>query len=346
MPETHTVTDDKGGRFAALLFAAAWTAAGLATLAMLLLWGYAFTPPPAVVNSPVQVYIPAGVGLVGIRKALAESGMIADDRRFEALAAVMGVAGRLRSGEYQFQGTETPYQLIRELEKGRLVLRTVTIPEGADLEAVAAILAEERLADPEAFLRYVRDPKVVQAFGGRGESLEGYLFPETYRFVRGSSLREIVAAMVKMSDRVWEELTASAGHADRHRVLTLAAIVEKESGLAAERPLIARVFLERLRLGMKLQADPTVAYGLKIGKRPLTRTDLATAHPYNTYQIDGLPPGPICNPGRDAIAAVLQPADEAFLYFVSNNDGSHRFSKNLADHNRAVQQYRNGRRKE
>ena len=165
--------------------------------------------------------------------------------------------------------------------------------------------------------------------------------PETYHFVKGTTAREIVQAMVDRFWQVWKryQIPAASQSLNRHEVITLASIIEKETGAESERPLIAAVFLNRLEIGMPLQTDPTVIYGLRDFDGNLTRKHLTTMTPYNTYLIPGLPPGPIANPGEDSIKAILEPAPVNYLYFVSKNDGTHYFSKTLAEHNRAVHRY-------
>ena len=177
------------------------------------------------------------------------------------------------------------------------------------------------------------------------EHLEGYLFPETYTLIRQETDEaSVLRQMVAQFEREWATIRpAEPGPMTRHQLVTLASIVEKETGVAEERPLIARVFLNRLQRNMRLQSDPTVIYGIPDFTGNLTRAHLRQATPYNTYVIPALPPGPICNPGRAALEAVLRPADANALYFVSKNDGTHVFSTNLADHNRAVRTYQKTR---
>ncbi len=181
----------------------------------------------------------------------------------------------------------------------------------------------------------------IESLGLEEDSLEGYLFPDTYSFERGTPLKELLTVMVRRSDAVWKELEKEAGPQSmtRHQIVTLASIVEKETADPSERPLIARVFLERLKRDMLLQTDPTVIYGLQGFSGRLHSKDLKEDHPYNTYLYKGLPPGPIANPGRAALNSVLHPSDQVFLYFVSKNDGTHYFSRTLAEHNRAVRRY-------
>jgi UPF0755 protein len=257
------------------------------------------------------------------------------------VAYLTGTAGRLRAGEYLIPPGRTPLQILRLLEKGRVVHHPVTIPEGLNIGQIARILQQGKWIDDRLFVQLAHDPDFIRTFGLDLSSLEGYLFPDTYLLTRGEvSEKSILAMMVNRFLAVW---TAATENTDpgmpRHEVVTLASMVEKETGAAEERPVIAGVFFNRLGRNMRLQSDPTVIYGLDDFDGRLTRDDLKKETAYNTYVISGLPPGPICNPGRESIEAVLRPADVPFLYFVSKNDGTHHFSATLKEHNKAVYQY-------
>ena len=331
---------DKGQGLGRLLRLGAGMAGGAAALLIVLLfglWAYAFTPGPAVAT---RVVVPAGSSVRAIGRQLAAARVLPDDRRFDLLVLLMGAAGSLRAGEYQVPARATPYQVVRILTRGRQVLRRVTLPEGLTMVEIADRLAAAGvIADRRRFLALCRDPALCRRLGIEASTVEGYLFPDTYHFARRTDPRRVIEVMVRRGEEVWQELTAGrAPELGRHAVLTLASIVEKETGVAGERPLVAGVFLERLRRGMRLQADPTVIYGVGAFGRPLSRQDLADPTPYNTYRYSGLPPGPIANPGRAAIASVLQPR-RGYLYFVSRNNGTHVFSKTLREHNQAVRRY-------
>lgn len=286
--------------------------------------------------------IPSGAGLGRIQQLLVAKKIIHDDIRFPFLALSMGVTRQLKAGEYHFKGGLTPEQVLNKLAVGEIVYHAVTIPEGVNIFQVCDILAKQSWLEQKSFLRLVGDPAFVAQCDLPGNTLEGYLFPDTYHFSRSQSAEEIIVMMVERFRTVYGELIDSLNPDEptsglsRHQQVILASIVEKETGLAEERGRIAAVFLNRLRRNMRLQADPTVIYGLEKFNGNLTRKDLQTLSPYNTYMNKGLPVGPICNPGRDALAAVLQPEQEDFFYFVSRNDGSHYFSKTLTEHNRAV----------
>jgi UPF0755 protein len=336
------------------------------------LWSYAVTPGPvptgaasrsAAVTEEGTVIIPAGSGLRSIRAILASAEVIEDDIRFLLLGRILDSSRSLKAGEYRFESGATPLQILRQLEAGMIIRWPVTIPEGSNIYDVADILARGGWVEREEFVSLVRDQEFIGGLGLAAESLEGYLFPDTYYLVRGQQAREIVRMMVGRLRQVMARLCddfiggfdaddhlACTGHLSRamtfHELLTLASIVEKETGQAIERPLVASVFLNRLAQGMRLQADPTVVYGLlpQFAGR-LTRNDLRAETPYNTYVVKGLPPTPIANPGRATLEAVLNPASASYLYFVSKNDGTHQFSRTLQEHNQAVDLYQRRKKK-
>ena len=302
-------------------------------------------------TAPVTVEIPAGTGLVSIKNILAQAGVVHDDLRFVLWAKLMA-GRRLKAGEYAFAPGMSPRAVILLLASGKTVSHAITVPEGFTLYQTAEVIQAGGWGSPEEFWQLALDPGLITSLGLQAATLEGYLFPDTYFFEKGTGLRVIVTTMVKRMVQVLDEERVKNGQGgpdaeksslNPYEVLILASIIEKETALASERPLVAKVFLNRLRLGMKLQTDPTVIYGLAKFGAPLTRNDLETPTPYNTYANRGLPVGPICNPGRTAIAAALNPASDDYTYFVSQNDGSHYFSKTLTEHNQAVARYRKKR---
>jgi len=308
---------------------------------------YGLVPGPghdAALAGEAEVWIPPRTGLAGIAAILASSGVIEADVRFLLLARLTGRAGQLRAGEYRLPYGQSPWQVLKTLSAGRVIYRQITIPEGMELRGVADLLAAEGWVGRERFLALTRDRELLQKFDIPADTLEGYLFPDTYALSRGQQQEgDLLRQMVGRALAVFEEVrtaTASSTTLSRHQVLTLASIVEKETGRPEERPLIARVFLNRLERGMRLQADPTAVYGRPDFQGPVTGRDLRVPSPYNTYLIDGLPPGPIANPGRAAIEAVLRPAEHDYLYFVATADAAHHFSRTLEEHNRAVARLR------
>jgi UPF0755 protein len=300
-----------------------------------------FVAPAGRGAAPVDVRIAAGSDLRQIARALAEAGAVASPGAFALAARLAGLDRSLRPGDYRLDPGMSLPALVRALAEGKGRSATVTIPEGWRLEQIAERLAAGGVCGAGAFLARARDRSFLASLGIPGPSAEGFLFPETYAFALPSEPDEVIRAMHRQFQRVWAELAGGAlpPALGPLQAVTLASIVERETAAPAERPLVAAVFLNRLRLGMPLQADPTVIYGIEGFDGNLRRRDLAAPGPYNTYVVRGLPPGPIAAPGRDSLAAVLRPAPVDYLYFVARNDGSHEFSRTLAEHNRAVQRF-------
>jgi UPF0755 protein len=269
------------------------------------------------------------------------------DLYWKALAWELGVVTRLQVGEYALGHGLTPTQLLRKLEDGSVIQHQFTIVEGWTFRELRLALAREPAL--EQTLGGLPDAEVMRQLGAGAEHPEGRFLPETYHYTRGVTdlelLKRTYTAMRNTLDAAWRERDADLPLRSPYEALILASIVEKETGVPAERPRIAGVFMRRLRLGMRLQTDPTIIYGLGSAyDGNLTRKHLEDATPYNTYAIAGLPPTPIALPGRAAIDAVVHPAPGEALYFVARGDGSHEFSATLADHNRAVARYQLGRR--
>ena len=294
-----------------------------------------------------MVDIPAHEGLLGIADRLADAGVVRSRAAFIALSAARGSVRRLKAGEYEVPRDASTIDVVGLLESGRVRQHTVLHPEGATLTELARGLESARLAPAEEVLRVAYDPAVLKTLGVEGPSLEGYLFPDTYQFVRGMSVEEMLGRMVlRTRSRLTPERLARAKALglDAHGLLTLASIIEREAVDPDERRLISAVFWNRLHLDMPLQADPTVQYAVAKERRTLTRSDLATDNPYNTYVRRGLPPGPIASPGLPAIDAALDPAPVKYLYFVARDDRRHTFSTTMGEHNAAVSRYRLSRR--
>ena len=290
-------------------------------------------------DRPVPVRIPSGSDLRQIARTLADAGAISSPRAFVLAARFAGLDRRLQSGDYQLDPGVSFPALLAVLRDGRGRFATVTIPEGWRIEQIADRLAAAGVCSREAFIPVTRDRSLLAELAIPGPSAEGFLFPDTYSLQLPSDPADVIRTMRRQFDKVWGELTAGTPPRTLSPLaaVTLASIVERETAAPEERPLVAAVFLNRLRLGMPLQADPTVIYGIDAFDGNIRRRDLKAANPYNTYVIRGLPPGPIANPGRAALAAVLAPAAADFLYFVARADGTHQFSRTLAEHNRAVQ---------
>jgi UPF0755 protein len=303
---------------------------------------YVISPGPQVDDRTVTVTIPRGTSVRGIAKILAEKNVIHHDVRFLLLASFSGYSSRLQAGEFLLQTGRKPGEVLKDLASARSIEYAITIPEGLRAAEIAEIFAEDGWCDPKKFIKLVYDKSYLEKLGFENiASLEGYLYPDTYLFtkdIRGAE--KIIPIMVKRFSEVWGELSAGLEEeVDREKTVILASIVEKETGAPEERPLIAGVFSNRLRYGMRLQSDPTVVYGSERFSMPITRKDLKTPTAYNTYTLPGLPVGPICNPGKEALDAVLHPATTKHVYFVSKNNGTHHFSTTLREHNRAVQKY-------
>jgi UPF0755 protein len=289
-----------------------------------------------------------GDSLGRVADSLEAEGIIRSAKVTRWLARVGDLSSRLKVGEYELSTSQSTKEILDILAEGRVVTHPVVIPEGKRATEIAERLAAAGLCDAEDFLGVVFDPKMPNRFGVEGSSLEGYLFPDTYLFARGLRPDQIAEAMVREFIRTYEDLPpdTSGRNLSMRELVTIASIVEKETGAAKERPLIAAVFLNRLERGMRLETDPTVIYGITNFDGNLRRIHLEDgSNPYNTYRIRGLPPGPIANPGRDALRAVRRPADSPHLYFVSRNDGTHAFSKTYAEHERAVDRYQRRRRR-
>ncbi|MGD2062799.1 MAG: endolytic transglycosylase MltG [Nitrospirota bacterium] len=302
--------------------------------------------PLATPAGEVVVWIAPGTSFRAVAAQVAAAGVVDSPRRLEWLARWRGVADRVRAGEYDLGGRYTPEEVLDLLLAGRVKQYPFTVPEGLTCREIASRFAAAGFGNEAEFVAACRDPELLARMGVREGTLEGYLFPETYQWHRGMTARALVERMVAAGEALWtpeRRHTATALGMTVHQVLTLASIIEKETGHAGERALISGVFHNRLRRGMRLQSDPTVIYGLADFDGNLTRDHLATDTPYNTYTRAGLPPGPIANPGLESIDAALHPAETPALYFVSRNDGSHQFSATVEEHNRAVDRYQRHR---
>jgi UPF0755 protein len=323
------------------------SAAGLTTWAAVDLYRFAHRPYGTATDEGEIFSVTPGESLDHICTRLQQSGLVSDARRFMFLVRLNRADKHLKAGEYLLTGPLPPIKLLETLVAGNVYLYPLTIPEGYTLRQIANELTRLQLTDTDQFLHLATDPEVVNSFGLQGQTLEGYLFPDTYHFPRGISPRTIIAKMVqRFKDQfpeAWLQREAELKMSTLE-IVTLASIIEKETGDPSERPLISSVFHNRLKKGMRLETDPTVIYGLQDFDGNLTRDHLRTPTPYNTYIIKGLPPGPIANPGRSAIEAALYPAHSDYLYFVAKKDGTHQFSTNIQDHNAAVAKYQLRRR--
>ena|SRR6185312_7755757 len=311
-------------------------------LAFVILGGAAFWfwgPGPGRA-APVVVEIPAGSSHARIARTLADAGVVRSALGFEAWAA-WHRGSRLKAGTYQFRGRERVGQVFDQLARGQFYAVSVTIPEGYNRFDIANELQRLGLASSAEVLAASADPGSIRDLDPAAVSLEGYLFPATYPIAPGTPVAHILALMTARFRQ--EAARDRLVPADLHRIVTLASLVEKETAVPQERPLIAGVFANRLARGMPLQCDPTVIYAALLAGRytgAIRRDDLLYPSPYNTYARAGLPPGPIANPGRAALVAAAQPASTDYLYFVSNGAGAHNFARTLAEQQRNVARYR------
>jgi peptidoglycan lytic transglycosylase G len=305
------------------------------------LWRYA-NEPGSRRDHQVIFAIAPGEAFDALVSRLHSDGLISGPLKFKVWVRLKGDDKKLKAGEYYLSASMTPNQILEVLVGGKSYLYRLTVPEGFNLKQIAAVIADQGLGDAQTFLDLATDPKTAAHYKIKARTLEGYLFPDTYLFPKGVSSATIIDRMIERFNEQfrpeWRD-RARELHMTVHEIVTLASIIEKETGDPAERPLISSVFHNRLKRKMRLESDPTVIYGIKDFNGNITRKDLKTRTPYNTYVIKGLPPGPIASPGSAAIKAALYPADTHFLFFVSKKDKTHHFSTTIREHNRAVRKY-------
>ncbi len=292
--------------------------------------------------------IPSGHSFKQICYDLETKGLVKKWWTLSLLSRFGGNDTKIKAGEYELSPSMKPREILSKLLSGEVFKRSILVREGLSIWDIGKLVEEAGLITAEEFNKGVMDRGLLTTAGIKSESFEGYLFPETYYFSRPITAKEIIWKMLEEGEQHWNpEYTDRANELNlsRHEIITLASIIEKESGNAEEQPNISSVFHNRLGQGMRLQSDPTVIYGIKDFNGNLTKADLSNPHAYNTYVNFGLPPGPICNPGASAIKAALYPADTNYLFFVGNGAGSHVFSSSLAEHNQAVVKYQINREK-
>ena len=273
---------------------------------------------------------------------LQQAELIKSSLKFILIARIKGLDKHLKAGEYLLSAAMPPRQILEIMVKGAVNLHKLTVPEGYNIAQIAALVENAKFGSKNDFIKTARDAVLANKNGIQAATFEGYLFPDTYFFPREVAMEQIISAML---NRFWSIFTAEWKMRAKdlgftvHQIVTLASIIEKETGAAFERPIISSVFHNRLKKKMRLESDPTVIYGIKDFDGNLTRNHLGTHTPYNTYKIKGLPAGPIANPGRDSLEAALYPENSVFIYFVSKKDNTHYFSTNLKEHNQAVRKY-------
>jgi UPF0755 protein len=305
------------------------------------------------VNEPFRGYeseaqlveVPSGAGTRAIGERLIRAGVIRDELTFRLALWLSGDARRLKAGTYRFDRPMSATEALGKITRGDVDLVHITFPEGLTIAEMAKVFEASGFGTAASFVEAARDASAVHGVDPAARDLEGYLFPDTYSVPRGTNATRLVKAM---TDRFLQVLTPELRKTAEGRglgvrqLVTLASIVEKETGKPEERPLVAAVYSNRLRIGMALQCDPTVIYGLLLAGKydgNLRRDDLMFDSPYNTYRYPGLPPGPIAAPGKGSLEASARPAEADYIYFVSRNDGSHEFARTLPEHNRNVQKY-------
>lgn len=327
-----------------------WIALGVALLLVLSIFLISYARSPIddrVVDA--TVYIPKGASFLEIVDILDQAGMVKNKLFFILLARFKGVSSSIKAGEYELATSMSPNEITDKLFEGDIKIHELTIPEDFTLKQIADRLVAENLVSEKNFISVTTDPVFLASLNIDAASAEGYLYPDTYKFNRGMTTREIVSTMV---NQFWGKVTPEMIERAKKlgmtttEFVTLASLIGKESGDEEEKSQVSAVFHNRLKKGMRLQSDPTAIYSLTEYQNIVKKKHLSNDTPYNTYKIKGLPPGPIANPGIDSLQAALYPKPVNYLYFVSKNDGTHIFSSNLAAHAQAVLKYQIKRKKE
>jgi UPF0755 protein len=284
-----------------------------------------------------------GMTLKQVALKLSQQGLVHSPSAFQAIAYIQKKQKQVMVGEFSLSPSMLPSEILLLITSGKTVLHPITIPEGYRITEIATLLHSHGLADRENFISQTRDKNLIRSFDISATDLEGYLFPETYHFSKFTPEKIIVQKMATtFRDQVFKPSLlkkAKESSLSWHEIITLASLIEKETGLESERKVISSVFHNRLRKNMRLQTDPTVIYAIENFDGNIRKRDLRIDSPYNTYRYKGLPPGPIANPGLKSIVAAISPIKSDHLYFVSRQDGSHQFSSTLTEHNQAVQKY-------
>ncbi|MBT3299045.1 MAG: endolytic transglycosylase MltG [Candidatus Marinimicrobia bacterium] len=291
--------------------------------------------------------ITKGASLQEVSHGLLDKGIISNERTFLMAVHLLGHEKNIQAGVFQFRNISNHYTLIDQLVNGTPERKRIMIPEGLNMSQIAKVFVEKLGFSEEQFSALTMNKIFINSLGIKGESLEGYLFPDTYLFFEGDSPESVIKTMVKQYQSIWtsefNDRLASMNMSEKE-ILTLASIIEGEVIYNSERPIISGVYHNRLRMGMKLQADPTIQYIILDGPRRLLNKDLKIRSPYNTYLNNGLPPGPINSPGKESIRAALYPNEHDYLFFVAKGDGKHTFTTNEKDHLKAKKVFQKIRR--
>ncbi len=309
---------------------------------------YWYLSPYRSFDGQTFVEIEHGTSSESIAQKLEQKGVVRSRWAFMAVRFLYPRAA-LQAGEYRFGGAETPWQVFEKIRRGEIFFEEFTVPEGSNIFDIAGLLGNSDTVKPAAFLKAAADPQSIRDLDPKAPDLEGYLFPSTYRVTHKTTAKQLCRMMTDEFRKEWQALGGEKQADKTHQIVILASLIEKESAVREERPEIASVFLNRLRLSIPLQCDPTTIYAALLENRyhgVIHKSDLASASPYNTYTHAGLPPGPIANPGAMSLKAALYPADTSYLYFVAKpkGAGSHVFSSSFAEHEKAVLEYRKGTR--
>jgi peptidoglycan lytic transglycosylase G len=303
--------------------------------------------PPSSEEVNKIIDVPPGATLREVATLLSKEHLITQVPYFILLGKLTVAERNIKPGEYAFTTRMPPLEILDSLKKGKILTYELVVPEGYTADQIAHLVEAEKMADYDTFIDLVHDPAFIRSLGLKANTLEGYLFPDTYYFPKKIGAVEVIQTMVaKFQDTYEPDLEDRADELDmtENEVVTLASMIEKETSVDVERPRVSAVFHNRLERKMPLQSDPTVIYALMPNFHgTLNKRDLRIKSPYNTYRHIGLPPGPIANPGRESLYAALYPEDVNYLYFVSKNDGTHYFSLTLQEHNRAVRKYQKRR---
>jgi UPF0755 protein len=327
-----------------------WTSFLIATFALLsaIHFYIALFVPPTKEKVWKDVQVTEGMSFKAIASTLQKEGIIRYRGYFEIIGRLQGISRKVRVGYYGLSTNMSLWEVLEALRKGRIIEYEVVIPEGYNLYQIGWTLSNTPLlSDPQQFIKLVKDKEYVRSLGVEADTLEGYLYPDTYFLPKGIKLEDIPRKMVQRYKAVFDDSYRSRAEdlgMSEQQVITLASIIEKEAKVSSERKIISAVYHNRLKKGMRLQADPTAVYGMKAWITKVTKEDLKRRSPYNTYLHKGLPPGPIANPGQGSILAALYPEPVDYLFFVAQGDGSHYFSNDYGAHEKAVGRYRTNKR--
>jgi UPF0755 protein len=309
----------------------------------------AFFIPPSNERAWKEVQVAEGMSFKAIAGALQKEGIIRYRSYFEIVGRIEGISRKVRVGYYGLNTNMSMWEVLGALRSGKIIEYEVVIPEGYNLYQIGWTVSQTPLLkDPDEFIKLVKNKEYTHSLGVEADTLEGYLFPDTYYLPKGIKLEDIPRKMVQRYKAVFADSYRSRAKDlgfTEQQIITLASIVEKEAKVSSERKLIAAVYHNRLKQGMKLQADPTAVYGTKAWITKVTAKDLRRPSPYNTYLHKGLPPGPIANPGAGAILATLYPDNVDYIFFVAQGDGSHYFSKDYSAHEKAINRYKSNKKR-